>query len=101
MHVLVNPADAGALGLSDGDTVELTSMAGNSTQGPIKVSNLVMPGVLGIPGSYGDRSTDIHPWARTGPNFNTLWELDWKYFDPQAAAIDLTTKVSLKKVSSS
>jgi anaerobic selenocysteine-containing dehydrogenase len=98
MHVMINRDVAKTLGLKDNDLVRLTSMGGNSIEGTIVTTALVAPNVLGIPGAYGARSTDIHPWARIGPNFNALWKLDESYMDPETNRLDLTTRVSIERV---
>ena len=98
MHVIINRDTAKRLDLKDGDLVRLNSMGGNSIEGVLKTSALVAPNVLGIPGAYGARSSNIHPWARVGPNFNTLWKLDEAYMDPATNRLDLTTRVSIDRV---
>ena len=98
MHVIINRDTAKRLDLKDGDLVRLKSMGGNSIEGVLKTSALVAPNVLGIPGAYGARSSNIHPWARIGSNFNTLWKLDEAYMDPATNRLDLTTRVSIERV---
>ncbi len=98
MNVIINKDTARRLALKDGDLVRLNSMGGNSIEGVIKTSALVAPNVLGIPGAYGARSRNIHPWARVGPNFNALWKLDEAYMDPETNRLDLTTRVSIERL---
>jgi anaerobic selenocysteine-containing dehydrogenase len=50
--VAVNPADAGALGLSDGQQVRVTTAAGSEV-GELQVSDRIRPGTVLIPHGFG------------------------------------------------
>jgi len=52
--VVVNEGDAGELGVTDGDLVQLTSASNpRGTRGKVKVSALIRPGCVGISFHYG------------------------------------------------
>jgi anaerobic selenocysteine-containing dehydrogenase len=50
--LLINPADAVARGITDGDTVELSSKSG-SVRVPAEVSDEIMAGVVSLPHGWG------------------------------------------------
>ncbi len=53
-RALVNPVDASALGLADGDTVRIVSAAG-SIDTPAEVTDDIAPGTIAVPHGWGHR----------------------------------------------
>lgn len=58
--LVVNPADASAAGLADGDRAVVTSGFGGTTEGTVRIDDAIRPGAVGIP----------HGWV--SPNVSDL-----------------------------
>lgn len=70
--VLLAPARAAELGLSEGDEVVVESMYGGKTSGVLHLSEMIHPATLAISGKWGARGTGLVDFAHEGPHYNTL-----------------------------
>jgi anaerobic selenocysteine-containing dehydrogenase len=57
--LLVNPSDASARGIADGDRVDVRSRIGSVTV-PAEISDAVMPGVVSLPHGFGHGRAGTH-----------------------------------------
>jgi anaerobic selenocysteine-containing dehydrogenase len=55
----VSPEDASRLGVADGDTVEVSTRSGSTTELPAKVASDIRPGVVSMPHGWGRKL--FHP----------------------------------------
>jgi anaerobic selenocysteine-containing dehydrogenase len=72
--VLINPADAAAHGISDGDMVRISSAAG-MVEAPAKVTDEIMAGVVSLPHGFGHQRPGVRlsvAGARPGVSHNDL-----------------------------
>lgn len=70
--VLIAPAKAAELGLSEGDEVVIESMYGGKTSGVLHLSEMIHPDTLGISGKWGAKGAGLVDFAHEGPHYNTL-----------------------------
>ncbi|MGJ8668493.1 MAG: molybdopterin-containing oxidoreductase family protein [Oceanococcus sp.] len=69
IHVLLNPADAQNIGVTDGDAVELGT--DTTVQLPVKLSDDIMPGVVCVPHGWGHAKSGLSKAsALPGANIN-------------------------------
>ena len=80
--LLMNPADAEALGLANTDTATVTSRAG-TVQAPVEVTEEMMPGVVSLPHGWGHDAPDIRlSIAREHAGVNSNLLTDEYHLDP-------------------
>jgi len=80
--LLMNPADAAALGLETMDTAAITSRAG-TVQAPVEVTGDMMPGVVSLPHGWGHDAPDIRlSIAREHAGVNSNLLTDEHHLDP-------------------
>ena len=95
-YVMINSATADKKGLRDGDRVVIASRYGR-TEGRLKVSELIHPEVLGIPGNYGGKSTPfLNPVNSDAAWFNALlFAEEEQALDPITAGIECAPRVKI------
>jgi anaerobic selenocysteine-containing dehydrogenase len=98
-YVVINSETAQRKGLKDNDRICLESRYGKTT-GTLRVSELIHPEVLGIPGNYGGNSSSfLNPMNSKAAWFNALLASDEEHhLDPISAGIENAPKVKLYKV---
>ena len=64
-----------------------------STEGVLKVTSLLHPDALGVPGNHGFKSSFRNPATRKGPHFNSLLNSAEGTFDPLHGGIDRNPRV--------
>ena len=96
--ILINRKTAEAKGLKDGDMVWLESQYGGKIQGPVKLSELFHPEVVGIAGNFGHKSSQMAPVALKGLHFNQLMSPDPGDIDPVSGGFAGAPKVKITKV---
>ncbi len=80
--LLINPADAAARGIADGDTVELASKTG-SVRVPAEVSDEIMTGVVSLPHGWGhDRAGTRLGVASASPGASVNDVTSEELYDP-------------------
>ena len=97
-YVLINSETAKKKGLADGDRVCLESRYGK-TEGKIRVSELIHPEVVGIPGNYGgEHRPFLNPVTSDAAWFNALLSSNEEHsLDPIAAGIENAPRVKITK----
>ncbi len=97
-HIWINPRTAAAKGIKDGDTIVVESRGGK-TQGPVLITNMIHPEVVGIPGMRGTGTLQQNPMMRigTGPHYNRLIRMDDNTFDPVNGSMDVSPRVKIYK----
>jgi anaerobic selenocysteine-containing dehydrogenase len=87
--VWLNVDTAKRKGLKDGDIVWVESRYGK-TKGRLKVTNLIHPAAVGVPGIAGFGSSQEDPIVSEGPYFNVLCSMDeaLEQLDPISGAIE-------------
>jgi anaerobic selenocysteine-containing dehydrogenase len=96
--VLMNCDTAARKGLRDGDEVIVEAYWGGVTQGKIKVTSLLHPDAVGIPGSHGFKSLHRNTATKKGPHFNALLNSAEGSFDPLHGGIDRNPRVRVYRV---
>jgi anaerobic selenocysteine-containing dehydrogenase len=96
--VLLNRETAARKGLCDGDEVVIEAYWGGKTQGVLKVTSLLHPDAVGIPGINGFKSLHGNPLRERGPNFNLLLNAAEGTFDPLHGGIDRNPRVKVYRV---
>jgi len=71
LYIWINSETARKKGLKDEDEVRVESMYG-STNGKLRLTELIHPEVVGVPACYGSSTMMMCPYAREGPYFNIL-----------------------------
>jgi len=94
--VFLNSATAKRKGLRDGDTVVIESRYGKA-EGKLRVTELLHPDAVGIPGSHGLGTIQSNPLVREGTNFNALLSLDEHTLDIVSAGQELSPRVKVYK----
>lgn len=82
-------------GLQDGDKVIVEAYWGGKTQGELKITSLLHPDAVGIPGINGFKSVHGNPLRERGPNFNALLNSAEGSFDPLHGGIDRNPRVKV------
>jgi anaerobic selenocysteine-containing dehydrogenase len=97
--IMINSETAVNKGLSDGEKVCVESRYGK-TEGRIRVSELIHPEVIGIPGNYGGASTPfLNPVNSEAAWFNALLSSNEGHaLDPITAGIENTPRVKIYRV---
>ena len=78
MMLWMNPKTAQSKGMKTGDNIWVESPWGK-TSGQVKVTNLIVPGAVGILGTFGFKASGLPPFTHLGPHANELWTLDERY----------------------
>jgi len=94
--VFLNSATAQRKGLKEGDVVVIESRYGK-TVGKIRITELIHPDAVGIPGSHGLGTIQSNPLNRVGTNINRLYSLDEKTLDAISGGQELSPRVRLRK----
>ena len=86
-------------GLKDEDRVCIESRYGK-TEGKLRVSELIHPDVIGIPGNYGGKSASfLNPVTSEAAWYNALLSSEEAHsLDPITAGIENAPKVKIYKV---
>jgi anaerobic selenocysteine-containing dehydrogenase len=97
-HIWINPKTAAARGIKDGDTIVVESRGGK-TQGPVILTEMIHPEVVGFPGMRGTGTLQQNPIIRvgTGPHYNRLIRMDDYTFDPVNGSMDVAPRVKIYK----
>jgi anaerobic selenocysteine-containing dehydrogenase len=97
--VVINSETAKKKNLRDGDRVCLESRYGK-TGGRLRLSELIHPEVLGVPGNYGGkRSRFLNPVSSDAAWYNVLLASDEEHhLEPISGGIENSPKVKLTKV---
>ncbi len=93
--ILMNKATAEQKGLKDGDEVIVEAYWGARTQGVLKITQLLHPDAVGLPGISGFKSVHGNPLRNKGPNFNALLNSSEGTFDPIHGGIDRNPRVKV------
>jgi len=98
-YILINSQTAKNKGLEDDDRVRLESRYGK-TEGPLRLTQLIHPEVLGIAGNYGGwSSTFLNPVTSDGAWFNALLSSNEEHsIDPITAGIENAPRVKIIKI---
>jgi anaerobic selenocysteine-containing dehydrogenase len=94
--VFLNSATAQRKGLKEGDVVVIESRYGK-TMGNVRITELIHPDAVGIPGSHGLGTIQSNPLNRVGTNINRLYSLDEKTLDAISGGQELSPRVRLRK----
>ncbi len=93
--ILMNRETAARKGLCDGEKVIVEAYWGGKTQGVLKVTSLLHPEALGVPGINGFKSLHGNKLRERGPNFNALLNSSEGSFDPLHGGIDRNPRVKV------
>lgn len=96
--ILMNRETAALKGLHDGDQVRVEAYWGGYTEGMLRVTSLLHPDALGVPGNHGFKSSFRNPANRKGPHFNSLLNSAEGTFDPLHGGIDRNPRVKVSRV---
>ncbi|MGE5124128.1 MAG: molybdopterin-dependent oxidoreductase [Acidobacteriaceae bacterium] len=96
--VLMNRETAARKGLREGEEVLVEAYWGGKTQGTLKLTSLLHPDALGLPGSHGFKSLHCNPSTMRGPHFNSLLNSAEGSFDPLHGGIDRNPRVKVSQV---
>jgi len=98
MYVWINTQTANRKGLEDEDEVCVESRYGK-TMGKLKLTELIHPEVVGIPGCYGSSTVMMSPDAKEGTYFNILMTgQEDTGIDPVTGSVCVSPKVKVYKV---
>lgn len=95
--IFLNSETALRKGLEDGDAVEIESRYGKTT-GIVRVTELIHPDAVGIPGSHGLGTIQSNPLNRVGTNINELYSLDDDTIDAVSGGQELSPRVKLRRI---
>jgi len=95
--VFLNSATAQREQLKEGDVVEVESRYGR-TNGVLRVTELVHPDVVGIPGNWGLGTIQSNPLNRRGTNINVLLPLESETIDAISAGQEISPRVRVYKL---
>jgi anaerobic selenocysteine-containing dehydrogenase len=96
--ILMNQVTALRKGLHDGDHVVIEAYWGGNTQGVLKLTSLLHPDAVGIPGSHGFKFLHRNSATKRGPHFNALLNSTEGSFDPLHGGIDRNPRVRVYRV---
>jgi hypothetical protein len=65
--------------------------------GNVRITELIHPDAVGIPGSHGLGTIQSNPLNRVGTNINQLYSLDEKTLDAISSGQELSPRVRLRK----
>ncbi len=88
----MNSATAAKKGLKDGDHVTVESRYGRTT-GKLRVTELLHPDAIGIPGDYGLGTLQSNPLMRQGTHYNSLLATDANTLDAISAGQEISPRV--------
>ncbi len=95
----MHPDAAARKGLSDGERVLVESHHGKD-EGTLKITQIIHPECLGIPGTLGHWARNLHVAAKKGTSFNTLLPPpNIKRIDTLSGQIDTCARVKVTKIS--
>lgn len=98
LFIWINSATAKKKGFKDKDRVCVKSQFGK-VNGILKVTELIHPEVLGIPGCYGSATYMMSPDAKKGTHFNALLTGNEETnIDPISGSITISPKVKVYKL---
>lgn len=98
LKVMMHPDAAERKGLNDGDRVLVESHHGKD-EGTLKVTQIVHPECLGIPGTLGHWARNLHVAAKKGTSFNTLLPPpNIKRIDTLSGQIDTCVRVRVTRI---
>ncbi|MBW2031435.1 MAG: molybdopterin-dependent oxidoreductase [Deltaproteobacteria bacterium] len=92
--VYMNSGTAQKKNLEEGDTVVVESRYGKA-EGILRITELLHPDALGIPGCGGIGTIQSNPVLKRGANWNALLPLDEKTLDPVSAGIECSPRVKV------
>ncbi len=95
--VFLNSATAKRKELKEGDVVAIESRYGKTT-GRVRITELIHPDAVGIPGSHGLGTIQSNPLNREGTNINVLYSLDERTLDAVSGGMELSPRVKLRKL---
>ncbi len=99
LNVMMHPDAAARKGLSDGERVLVESHHGKD-EGTLKITQIIHPECLGIPGTLGHWARNLHVAAKKGTSFNTLLPPpNIKRIDTLSGQIDTCVRVKVTKIS--
>ena len=93
--VLLNPRTAAALGLADGDPIEVVSRFGR-VEGDVALSEGIHPDVVAVSNALGGRNGGK---GRKSTHFNTLLPAELEYTDNFSGALESVARVRIEKPS--
>jgi anaerobic selenocysteine-containing dehydrogenase len=96
--ILMNRETAVCKGLHEGDEVIVEAYWGGSAQGRLKLTSLLHPDALGVPGIHGFKTLYRNQVATKGPHFNSLLNTAEGTFDPLHGGIDKNPRVKVYRV---
>jgi anaerobic selenocysteine-containing dehydrogenase len=94
--VFMNSGTAQSKGLRDGDTVVVESRYGK-TEGELRLTELLHPLAVGIPGCHGLGTIYSNPVIKQGAHWNALLSLDDATFDAVSAGMESSPRVKVYK----
>ena len=98
LYIWINAETAAKKGFADGERVCVESPFGKA-YGRLKMTQLIHPEVLGIPGCYGSGTYMMSPEAKKGTHFNSLLSGEEETsIDPISGSITISPRVKLSKV---
>jgi len=92
--IYMNSATARKKNLKDGDTVVVESRYGK-TEGNLRVTELLHPDAVGMPGCGGLGTIQSNPVLRRGANWNKLLSVDESTFDAVTAGIECSPRIKV------
>ncbi|MBN2122828.1 MAG: molybdopterin-binding protein, partial [Deltaproteobacteria bacterium] len=97
-NITMNTSRGKAMGLKDGDLIEVESSTGGKTRGTLKLMEGQHPQTMGIAACSGHWTGGM-PIARgKGSNFDALMACDLKHVDPVSLNIETAARVKVRKV---
>jgi anaerobic selenocysteine-containing dehydrogenase len=95
LYVWINAKTAKQKGFEDEDEVWIESKHGK-VNGKLKLTQLIHPEVLGIPGCYGSGTSMMSPEARKGTHYNCLLSGEEETnIDPISGSITISPRVKI------
>jgi anaerobic selenocysteine-containing dehydrogenase len=97
LYIWINTKTAESKGFQNGDEVCLESKHGKA-HGKLKLTELIHPEVLGVPGCYGSGTAMMSPEAKKGTHYNRLLSGEEETnIDPISGSITISPKVKVFK----
>jgi anaerobic selenocysteine-containing dehydrogenase len=97
-RILINTETARRKGFADDDQVKVEAFWGGSTEGVLKLTELIHPEALGFPGHHGFKGRLRNPITWEGPDFNDLLSDREGEFDPISCATDISPRVRITRL---
>ncbi len=96
--VCLHPETAAARGIAEGDEVWIEAFdSGGKIKGPVKLTETVHPGTVGVAGLFGHYSKQMNPIALGGLHFNVVMPLGVDNIDPLGGGFGGTHMVKVYK----